>query len=104
MSKAGRRIIGSARQALAFAEGRADAAGFGVHIPAEIDVKAIRARLGLSQGAFARTFGVSVRTIQDWEIGRRVPSGPARALLTIIAREPEAVRRALAGRNARAAA
>jgi putative transcriptional regulator len=44
---------------------------------------------------FAKLFGLSKRTLEHWEHGRRVPSGPARALLTVIAREPEAVRRAL---------
>lgn len=44
---------------------------------------------GLSQSEFARRIGVSVRTIQEWEQGRKVPSGPARALLRITARHPE---------------
>lgn len=94
MSKAGKRIISSARQALAFVRGEAGK-GFRVHIPEDIDVRAIRARANMSQAEFARCFGVSVRTVQDWEQGRRVPSGPARAFLAVIAREPEAVRRAL---------
>ena len=49
----------------------------------------------MSQGKFAAYFGVKVRTIQEWEQGRVVPSGAARAFLTVIDREPEAVRRAL---------
>ena len=96
MSKAGKRILRSARQALAFAEGRAKPKDYGVHIPDEIDVRAIRTKAGLSQSAFARHFGVSTRTVQDWEQGRRVPSGPARGFLRVIEREPKAVRRALA--------
>ena len=60
-----------------------------------VDVKAIRARLGMSQDAFATTFGFSVAALRDWEQRRRVPRGPARALLQIIDREPEAARRAL---------
>jgi putative transcriptional regulator len=95
MSKAGSRILKSARQALAYAEGNADANEYGVHIPAELDVKAIRAKVGMSQGQFAGHFGVSKRTVQDWEQGRRVPSGPARAFLVVIDREPVAVQRAL---------
>ncbi len=47
-----------------------------------------RARLGLSQSEFARLLGVSVRTLQEWEQGRRVPSGPARALLAIVHKNP----------------
>ena len=57
----------------------------------------IRARqnLGLSQNAFASVFGVSPATVKNWEQGRRKPSGPAKVLLMVIAREPEAVKRAL---------
>lgn len=97
MSKAGRRIIKSAREALAFARGKADRGAYGVHIPDEIDVRAIRRKIGLSQAAFAAHFGVSARTVQDWEQGRRVPAAPSRAFLAVIDREPEAVRRALGG-------
>ena len=49
----------------------------------------IRARLNLSQSAFAGLMGVSLRTIQDWEQGRRKPSGPAIALLRIAEQRPE---------------
>jgi putative transcriptional regulator len=91
---AGERLIESARQALAFAKGKEDH-GCEVHVPDDIDVKAIRQKICLSQGEFARLFGLSKRTLEHWEHGRRVPSGPARAFLTVIAREPDAVRRAL---------
>ena len=93
---AGDRMIESARQALAFAKGESDH-GCVVHVPDEIDVKAIREKISLSQNEFAKLFGLSKRTREHWEHGRRVPSGPARAFLTVIAREPEAVRRALLG-------
>lgn len=95
MSKAGNRILASARQALAYATGEVDASQYGVHVPVTLDVRVIRQKLGLSQEEFARHFGVNPRTVQDWEQGRRQPSGPARALLMVIDREPEAVRRAL---------
>ena len=49
----------------------------------------IRRRLGLSQSAFAGLMGVSLRTIQDWEQGRRQPSGPAKSLLRIAEQRPE---------------
>jgi putative transcriptional regulator len=90
----GERMIESARQALAFAKGDT-AQGYEVHLPDEIDVKAIRQKIALSQSEFAKLFGLSKRTLEHWEHGRRVPSGPARAFLTVIAREPDAVRRAL---------
>ena len=51
----------------------------------------IRARTGLSQTKFARLLGVSVRTLQEWEQGRRAPSGPARTLLSIAHRNPRAL-------------
>lgn len=51
-------------------------------------VAKIRNRIGLSQTEFARLIGVSIRTLQDWEQGRRAPSGPARALLAIAHKDP----------------
>ena len=60
------------------------------------DVKAIRARLGLSQEQFAARFGFSVETLRNYEQGHRRPTGPASVLLRVIAREPDAVTQALA--------
>ncbi len=54
-------------------------------------VSETRARVGLSQSEFARLLGVSVRTLQEWEQGRRAPSGPARMLLAIAHRNPKAL-------------
>jgi putative transcriptional regulator len=62
---------------------------------APMDVKAIRQRLGKSQSQFALMIGVSVSTLQNWEQGRRRPEGPARALLTVAAENPEVVSAAL---------
>lgn len=53
----------------------------------------IRAKLQLSQAAFAGLMGVSLRTVQDWEQGRRKPSGPAEALLRIAEQHPDVFRR-----------
>jgi len=50
-----------------------------------------RMKVGLSQAAFAKLLGVSVRTLQEWEQGRREPSGAARTLLRIALRTPEAI-------------
>jgi putative transcriptional regulator len=61
------------------------------------DVRGLRVRLGLSQKAFATRFGFSVDAIRQYESRRRQPTGPARTLLRVIAREPDAVTRALAG-------
>ena len=60
-----------------------------------VDIKAIRKRLDHSQTEFAAMIGVSVATLRNWEQGRRRPEGPARALLTVAAHNPEAVARAL---------
>jgi len=56
---------------------------------------AARARTGLSQARFAAVLGVSTRTLQEWEQGRRSPTGPAKALLKAVARDPEHVLKAL---------
>jgi len=94
MTKAGESMIRGALDALAFAEGKKDH-GCVVHIPEEINVRRIRKKLNMSQKAFADYFGVNLRTVQDWEQGRRVPSGASKNFLFVIDREPEAVRRAL---------
>jgi putative transcriptional regulator len=52
------------------------------------DVRALRTRLGLTQSQFAGQFGVSPRTVQEWEQGRRTPQGPARVLLFLIGQDP----------------
>jgi putative transcriptional regulator len=95
MSKVGESIIRGLKEALAFADGTADEIQYVVHIPAEIDVRAIRGRLGLTQQGFATRFGFNINTLRHWEQGRRVPEGPTRAYLIVIDREPEAVQKAL---------
>ncbi len=64
-------------------------------VHADPDPQKIRKRLGLSQSRFAAIIGVSVRTIQNWEQGRRHPEGPAKALLRVVDKDPEAVLHAL---------
>lgn len=68
-------------------------AGQGQRVTVQIpgDVKAIRDRMDMSQSAFAGILGVSVRTVQEWEQGRRKPSGPAASLLRVVQRHPEAL-------------
>ncbi len=60
-----------------------------------LDVIRTRKRLGLSQAAFARRFQINLRTLQDWEQGRRTPEEIARAYLRVIERNPDAVAAAL---------
>ncbi|MCC6545474.1 MAG: type II toxin-antitoxin system MqsA family antitoxin [Nitrospirae bacterium] len=62
---------------------------FKVELPS--DVKKIWEDLNLSQSAFAALMGVSIKTLQEWEQGRRKPSGPASALLRIANKHPEAL-------------
>jgi putative transcriptional regulator len=64
-----------------------DMPGF-IHIP---NVKKLRERLGLTQEAFAATYRIPIGTLRDWEQGRKLPDAPARAYLTVISRDPEAV-------------
>ena len=61
----------------------------------EPDIAAIRRKTRLSQQSFAALIGVSLRTLQNWEQGHRRPTGPARALLTIVRANPKAAIRAL---------
>lgn len=88
------RIMAGLGEVVDIVEGRAEPAR--VFVPADVDVKAIRARMGLSQNAFAARFGFSSAAVRDWEQRRRKPEATARVLLTLIDKEPEAVQRALA--------
>lgn len=90
------RIAAGLRDAVAIQRGEADPATYRVHVPRQVDVKAIRQKLDLSQNQFANRFGFSVAAVRDWEQARRTPEAAARVLLTVIDREPEAVQRALA--------
>jgi putative transcriptional regulator len=64
-------------------------------VPPSVDVAAIRQKQKLSQDAFAARYGISVRTLQEWEQRRAMPDGVARAYLTVIDRNPKAVSAAL---------
>lgn len=58
-------------------------------------VKTLRENLGLTQAEFSTMIGVSIKTLQNWEQGRREPDGPAKALLRVVEKEPQAVMSAL---------
>jgi putative transcriptional regulator len=66
------------------------------HPPADVDVRAIRDRTGLSQAQFARRFGFSPSAVREWEQRRRQPEAAARVLLLVIASRPEVVDEVLA--------
>ena len=95
MSKVADSIRRGLEEAIAFVEGPAEEERYRVHVPERIDVKAIRANLGMSQQEFAGRFGFSVNTLRHWEQGSRVPEGPTRAYLLVIDRAPKAVQEAL---------
>ena len=101
MSEVGENIIRGLEEALAYTRG--ESVPVRVHqvkVPAWVDVKAIRSGLGLTQAEFASRFGFSLGTLRNWERGHRQPEGAARAFLTVIAREPDAVMKALSGNAA----
>jgi putative transcriptional regulator len=93
MSAAGDKILGSIREARGILRGESELV---VHVPPEVDVRALRRKLGMSQSRFAASFGFGLAAVQSWEQGRRRPEGPARILHKVIEHDPEAVRRALA--------
>ena len=97
LSMAGKSILAGLQDALAYAQGDTTrGAAHTVQVPDTVDVKAIRKRLGLTQVAFAQRYGFELSSIRNWEQGRRQPEGPARVLLLVIDKEPDAVHRALA--------
>jgi putative transcriptional regulator len=94
--KAFEMIAAGLEDAIAIAKGEADPSTYRVHAPADIDVLKIRRALGLTREAFAMRFGLELGTVRDWEQRKRKPEGPARVLLAVIKKEPDAVTRSLA--------
>lgn len=94
MSRVGSRMIEAAKEAAAMARGEV-VPGAVLHTPP--DVRALRARLKLTQPAFAKRFGLPVGTVRDWEQGRAAPDQAARVLLRVIEADPGAVERVVRG-------
>lgn len=94
MSKLFEEMAQGTAEARAYMEG--ERKGYKVTLPESVDVRGIRNRLHFSQGRFADAFGLSVDAVRHWESGRRSPEAAARALLTVIAHDPQFVMRALA--------
>ena len=82
-------LIDGLRDIEAYKRGEIELRTFTVPVKKVAPPQEIRKRLNLSQRGFALRLGVSVRTLQDWEQGRRMPSGPALALLRTADQEPE---------------
>ena len=97
-SRMGKRLIRAMKEVVDHVEGKVALPLRYVEIPEDVNVKAIRLRLGLSQAEFSRRYGVSQRSLQEWEQGRRRPEGAVRAYLTVIERNPKAVHEALASK------
>jgi putative transcriptional regulator len=91
----GERLLDSMMELRAHLRGEIQLSETVYHVPPETDVRALRETLGLSQTDFAALFGFNVRSLQDWEQGRRRPEIPIRAYLAVIQRDPQAVIRAL---------
>jgi len=96
------RISEGLRESLAIARGERKPAKW--HMPAEIDVRAIRMRLRMTQDDFAAAFGFTTNQIKDWEQNRSRPLGGVRAYLLLIDTDPATVRKLLKSRTARKAA
>ncbi len=94
MSDAFKSIERGLKEAIAHARGEAPSTIHEIEVP-DPDVRAIRARTGLSQAAFARSIGVARGTLLNWEQRRRRPEGPARVLLALIDRDPGIVQKTL---------
>jgi putative transcriptional regulator len=94
MSSAFSSIKQGLQEAIDYSEGKVKKAI--VHEFSPLDVKQVRAQVGMSQSEFASAFGISVSTLRHWERGDRKPQGPALVLLNVVSKEPETVLRALA--------
>ena len=86
-------LVNSLKEAKAINNGEITASRRFTVVP--IDVKAVRAKTGLTQSEFAQMIQISTRTLQNWEQRRRNPTGPAAALLKIVSAAPEVALRSL---------
>jgi putative transcriptional regulator len=91
------KIMAGLEDALAYADGDSSRGTAHQVKVGDVDITHLREKLGLSQDKFASLFGLSPRTLRNWEQGVRHPEGAARILLQVIDREPDAVMRALRG-------
>lgn len=88
-------IMEGALEAVAIAKGEAAPGTYRIHVPDELDVRAIRKRLKLTQSEFSTRYGFNVARVRDWEQRRSAPDGAMRAYLMVIERKPEAVNEVL---------
>ncbi len=86
-------LVESLKEAVEISKGRVEP--FRRFVVSQPEIKVIREKVGLTQSEFAGLMQVSVKTLQNWEQGRRTPTGPAAALLKIVANAPELAIRSL---------
>ncbi len=97
MSEVGQSIIAGLKEAVAHAKGEdTGAIMHKIKVPDNVDIKAIRKRLNLTQRAFAERYGFPLQTVRNWEQGIRRPTGAAQILLMVIDTNPEIVESVLA--------
>ena len=96
-SRVARDIVSGLKEAVSFARGEISLPVRIVNVREPVDVRVLRSKLGLSQAEFASQYGISLRTLQEWEQGRTSPDSTVRAYLTVIERNPQAVIEALSG-------
>jgi putative transcriptional regulator len=94
-TKLGLELEASAKEILAHAKGEKMLATRRVVLPEEVDVTLVRKHARMSQAEFARAFCINPRTLQEWEQGRRKPDATTRAYLAVIAKNRDAVLKAL---------
>ena len=87
----GGRIIEGLEQAIAWTKGENSRVSVTVVVAPKVNVRRVRRKMGLSQAQFATRFGLPPATLKNWEQGRSHPDAPARVLLAVIAKHPEAV-------------
>jgi putative transcriptional regulator len=97
MNRVSRGVVAGLKEAIAHARGEVSLPVRHYNVPGPVNVKAIRAKSGFSQSEFAKRYGFSVRTLQDWELGRTQPPTAVRAYLIVIDRFPDTVEKALKG-------
>ena len=95
LTPVGKGVIEGLKEAIAHARGEITLPTY--RYPGRVDVKAIRAKSGLSRSQFAERYGFNLRTLQDWEGSRVQPPSAVRAYLAVIDRFPEMVKKTLSG-------
>ncbi len=96
MSEVGKSVLKGAQEALEYAKGhKKGSRTHKVTVPKVINVRSIRNHLHMTRKEFSDEFGFSLRTLEKWERHERQPEGPTRAYLMVIAKNPNAVRKAL---------